>query len=58
MLTDISYKDVLLIKRRTCDMFGHGFITVNSHVVVNVDKASVESSKNSFNPFSFDKANT
>lgn len=24
-------------------MFGHGFIIVNSHVVVNVDKASVES---------------
>lgn len=30
MLTDIWYKDALLIKRRTFEMFGHGFIQFSS----------------------------
>lgn len=40
MLTDIWYKDALLIKRRTFEMFGHGFIIVSSQVVANVDESS------------------
>jgi len=40
MLTDIWYKDALLIKRRTCEMFGHGFIIVNSQVVASVEESS------------------
>lgn len=40
MLTDVWYKDVLLIKRRTFEMFGHGFITVNSHIVANADESN------------------
>lgn len=39
-MTDIWYKDALLIKRRTFEMFGHGFIIVNSKVVANVDESS------------------
>lgn len=39
MLTDVWYKDALLIKR-TFEMFGHGFIIVNSQVVASVDESS------------------
>lgn len=46
MLTDVLYKNALLIKRRTFEMFGHGFIIVNSQVVANVD----ESSQSPFSP--------
>lgn len=48
MLTDVWYKDALLIKRRTFEMFGHGFIIVNSQVVASVD----ESSQSPFSVFS------
>lgn len=40
MLTDVWYKDALLIKRRTFEMFGHGFIIVSSQVVASVDELS------------------
>lgn len=42
MLTDVWYKDALLIKRRTFEMFGHGFIIVNSRVVAIVNESKVK----------------